>query len=249
MTCGNPISVKEAAAGRDTDGILKKNPFRYRCYYYDTETGFYYLNARYYDPQTRRFISADDITTNTGTGVLGYNLYSYCKNSPVGKADYDGHDPQTLTMTLGLSIGTIFEAIAAGVSVGAIATFAAGAVCTAATIHNIYVGVKIVNAVVDAAKDAENESAGKEGTGEAGKEIDDSKRQTPDQQALRELAEEADRKARAKHPISENEARILDEWADEYGVDQHHKTDGGKDGHWKKGNHTHIYGKHVPYGP
>ena len=243
---GNPVSVKEAAGGRDTDGILQKNPFRYRCYYYDTETGFYYLNSRYYDPQIRRFISADSITTNTGTDVLGYNLYSYCKNAPVGKADYDGHAPQTMMLELSLlselgAAWAIFQAAAA--------TGVAVVVCTAVTVHNIYVGVKIVNAVADAAKDDENESAGKEGTGEAGKEIDDSKRQTPDQQALRELAEEADRRARAKHPISEDEARILDEWADEYGVDQHHKTDDGKDGHWKKGNHTHIYGKHVPYGP
>ena len=167
---GNPISVKEAAAGRDTDGILGKTPFRYRCYYYDTETGFYYLNARYYDPQTKRFISADSITTNTGTDVLGYNLYSYCKNSPVGKADYDGHAPQTMMLELSLlselgAAWVTFQAAAAGLSVGAAAaTGAAFVVCAAAAIHNIYVGVKIVNAVVDAAKDKTSEDAGKEGT-------------------------------------------------------------------------------------
>ena len=96
---GNPASVKEAAGGRDTDGILQKNPFRYRCYYYDTEIGFYYLNSRYYDPQIRKFISADSITTSTGEDVFGYNLYSYCWNSPLGKADHDGHDPRALTLT------------------------------------------------------------------------------------------------------------------------------------------------------
>ncbi|MDE7205723.1 MAG: hypothetical protein K2N90_00910 [Lachnospiraceae bacterium] len=93
---GNPISVKEAATGRDTDGILGKNPFRYRCYYYDTETGFYYLNSRYYDPQIRRFISADDRLAEPGASVIGYNLYTYCDNSPVGVADYDGHCPIAL---------------------------------------------------------------------------------------------------------------------------------------------------------
>ncbi len=174
---GNPISVKEAATGRDTDGILGKNPFRYRCYYYDTETGFYYLNSRYYDPQTKRFISADSITTNTGTDVLGYNLYSYCKNSPVGKADYDGHAPQTMMLELSLlselgAAWVTFQAAAAGLSVGAAAaTGAAFVVCTAATIHNIYVGVKIVNAVVDAAKDKTSEDAGKEGTSKKDKKV------------------------------------------------------------------------------
>ena len=162
---GNPVSVKEAAAVRDIDGILGKNPFRYRCYYYDTETGFYYLNARYYDPQTKRFISADSITTNTGTDVLGYNLYSYCKNSPVGKADYDGHAPQTMMLELSLlselgAAWVTFQAAAAGLSVGAAAaTGAAFVVCTAATIHNIYVGVKIVNAVVDAVEQNKSEKS------------------------------------------------------------------------------------------
>ena len=44
-----------------SDNIGDLNPFRYRGYYYDTETGFYYLNARYYDPQIKRFISVDHI--------------------------------------------------------------------------------------------------------------------------------------------------------------------------------------------
>ena len=96
---GNPVSVKEAADGRDTDGILGKNPFRYRCYYYDTETGFYYLNSRYYDPQIRRFISADDRILKTEESVKGYNLFSYCQNAPLGMADYNGHSmPLTLTL-------------------------------------------------------------------------------------------------------------------------------------------------------
>ncbi len=110
---GNPISVKEAATGRDTDGILGKNPFRYRCYYYDTETGFYYLNSRYYDPQIRRFISADSITTNTKTDVLGYNLYSYCNNSPLNKTDSDGHFPKLSEIFTGIAIVAFI--VAAGI--------------------------------------------------------------------------------------------------------------------------------------
>ena len=111
---GNPISVKEAATGRDTDGILGKNPFRYRCYYYDTETGFYYLNSRYYDPQTKRFISADNQLAETGASVIGYNLYAYCDNSPLGAVDYDGHFAITIAAGVTVSVGFILSVAAVG---------------------------------------------------------------------------------------------------------------------------------------
>ena len=110
---GNPVSVNEAASGRDTDGILQKNPFRYRCYYYDTETGFYYLNSRYYDPQTRRFISADSMVTNTGTDVFGYNLYSYCNNSPLNRTDSNGHMSKLSMIFKTISIIAFVVALAA----------------------------------------------------------------------------------------------------------------------------------------
>lgn len=67
------------------------NPFRYRGYYYDTESGFYYLQSRYYDPVTGRFLNADDtaylgVTETTS----GYNLFSYCENNVVNYCDYLG---------------------------------------------------------------------------------------------------------------------------------------------------------------
>ena len=67
------------------------NPLRYRGYYYDTETGFYYLQSRYYDPATRRFINADALAS-TGQGVLGYNMFAYCGNNPVQRSDASGLD-------------------------------------------------------------------------------------------------------------------------------------------------------------
>ena len=67
------------------------NPLRYRGYYYDTETGFYYLQSRYYDPATRRFINADALAS-TGQGFIGYNMFAYCNNSPVNTCDSDGRD-------------------------------------------------------------------------------------------------------------------------------------------------------------
>ena len=63
------------------------NPFRYRGYYYDTDTGFYYLNSRYYDPATGRFINAD---SQLNDGLLGFNLFAYCENNPVNRVDPNG---------------------------------------------------------------------------------------------------------------------------------------------------------------
>ena len=64
-----------------------KNPFRYRGYYYDTETGLYYLNSRYYNPEFGRFISADGQLNND---AFGNNLFAYCSNNPVNRTDSDG---------------------------------------------------------------------------------------------------------------------------------------------------------------
>ena len=69
--------------------VLNLNPIRYKSYYYDTETGFYYLQSRYYDPITTRFINADGLIS-TGTGVLGYNMFAYCNNNPIMYSDPNG---------------------------------------------------------------------------------------------------------------------------------------------------------------
>ena len=68
------------------------NPIRYRGYYYDSETGFYYLNTRYYDPEIRRFVNADNYELLPElAGVYGQvNLYNYCNNNPVMYTDPTG---------------------------------------------------------------------------------------------------------------------------------------------------------------
>ena len=70
----------------------KHNPFRYRGYYYDTDLGLYYLNSRYYDSNTGRFINADEYTVIGATpmALTDKNLYAYCDNNPVTRADGDG---------------------------------------------------------------------------------------------------------------------------------------------------------------
>ena len=82
---GNILSTTGSLAS--TLGAI--NPFRYRGYYYDTETGFYYLNSRYYDPQVGRFINADGIIGANGD-IMGYNMFAYCSNNPVMCVDPTG---------------------------------------------------------------------------------------------------------------------------------------------------------------
>ena len=72
-----------------TGELADKNPLRYRGYYYDSESGLYYLQSRYYDPATRRFINADSYAS-TGQGLIGHNMFAYCLNSPTMLADRGG---------------------------------------------------------------------------------------------------------------------------------------------------------------
>ena len=77
---GKLMELKDTTA----NSVGTQNPFRYRGYYYDTETNLYYLQTRYYDPDTGRFISADG---QLNEGVLGYNMFAYCENDPVNGSD------------------------------------------------------------------------------------------------------------------------------------------------------------------
>lgn len=70
-------------------GGAQYNPFRYRGYYYDTDLGLYYLNSRYYDATTGRFLNAD-VFISTGQGILSYNMFAYCRNEPVFRKDTRG---------------------------------------------------------------------------------------------------------------------------------------------------------------
>ena len=73
----------------DPDHIAFINPFRYRGYMYDAESGLYYVGNRYYDPETGRFINADTITDG-GAKLLGYNLFIYAANNPTNYSDATG---------------------------------------------------------------------------------------------------------------------------------------------------------------
>ena len=96
-TAGNIVTeYKYDAWGKllSTTGTLASsigtiNPLRYRGYYYDTETSFYYLQSRYYDANVGRFINADDANALIGGfgSILGANVFAYCSNNPVNTSD------------------------------------------------------------------------------------------------------------------------------------------------------------------
>ena len=74
-----PINMKVSLA----------NPIRYRSYYFDSETHFYYLNSRYYSPEMCRFLNADGLV-QTGQGLLDKNMFVYCLNNPISFSDSNG---------------------------------------------------------------------------------------------------------------------------------------------------------------
>ena len=87
--------------------VEKLNPFRYRGYVYDEETGLYYLQSRYYDPLTGRFLNAD-VYADTQSGTpLSTNMFAYCENNAINKSDDEGKDawwiqsPNSVPLILG----------------------------------------------------------------------------------------------------------------------------------------------------
>ena len=117
---GRLLSVTDidGKAISDQTSFAHRNPLRYRGYLYDSETGFYYLSSRYYDPKIRRFINADAYVS-TGQGVSGYNMFVYCGNNPVNNADATGcfwseawEFIQTAASEIGKAIGALSPAYA-----------------------------------------------------------------------------------------------------------------------------------------
>ena len=97
------------------------NPYRYRGYYYDTETGLYYLKSRYYDPEVGRFINADDISYIDPETINGLNLYAYCGNNPVMYTDPNGTVKwwQWLLGLLGVVLSVVIGVVVTVASFGA----------------------------------------------------------------------------------------------------------------------------------
>ena len=95
--------------------LANLNPLRYRGYYYDNETGLYYVSSRYYDPEIGRFINADttDILTATPMGLTDKNLFAYCDNNPVMRADHGG---DFWHIVVGAAVGALIGGVVKAVS-------------------------------------------------------------------------------------------------------------------------------------
>ena len=107
---GNVIGI-----GGD-ESIAELNPIRYRGYYYDNETGFYYLNSRYYDPEIGRFINADTTDILEAKGDLyDKNLFAYCDNNPVIRADDGG---EFWNYVIGGVVGAVVGGVSAALNGG-----------------------------------------------------------------------------------------------------------------------------------
>jgi len=113
-------SVHGADGKKTTDPtfIGHINPHRYRGYYYDRETRLYYLQSRYYDFANCRFINADAYATTNAGSFLSCNMFAYCGNNPVNRADQSG--------TFWKEIGSFFNKVGTAIAGFAKATFGAG---------------------------------------------------------------------------------------------------------------------------
>ncbi len=88
------VTTTDMASTTESSIAMENNPYLYRGYFYDAESGLYYLQSRYYNPQWGRFISADDVSyLLSESQYTNGNLYVYCNNNPVMYTDPSGHLP------------------------------------------------------------------------------------------------------------------------------------------------------------
>ena len=141
--------------------LAEINPLRYRGYYYDNETGFYYLQSRYYDPANRRFMNADTYSTTDPGDAIGCNMFAYCGNNPVMRNDYSGdawwHWVAATVAVVGLAVASVVTcggAAAAAMTATALISGTCTTVPAAATIITgaaLGAGVAYAGSVVSAA--------------------------------------------------------------------------------------------------
>ena len=126
----------------NSDNIGLINPIRYRGYYFDEETGLYYLKTRYYDPQVGRFMTIDGIEYLDPETINGLNLYAYCNNNPVMNVDPDG-TWSWKTFWKGLAL----VAIAIVATVLSVTTFGAGIPLAMSIVAGVTLGAGILTGI------------------------------------------------------------------------------------------------------
>ena len=162
---GNTVSVTDTSE----DCWSTLNPFRYRGYYFDTETGLYYVLSRYYNPEIGRWISADSLLNQES--VLGNNMFAYCLNNPVNMTDETGNLPFfAVTAAIGAVAGAVIGGVRAaksgksvwkgalkGAAIGGLIGLGAGAAgvllagSATATVASVVIGAKAVVSVAGSA--------------------------------------------------------------------------------------------------
>ncbi len=128
--------------------IENLNPIRYRSYYFDTETGLYWLTTRFYDPETGRFISQDEYSYLDPDSINGLNLFAYCGNNPIMLVDETGNKPkwwQWLLFGIGVAL-VVAAAVVLTVASGGAATGLIGAIAVGAA-KGALIGAAIGSAV------------------------------------------------------------------------------------------------------
>ena len=143
---GKHISITDGSGNDVSDNpnhIANINPFRYRGYYFDVETGWYYLNARYYDPNVGRFLSPDlpDTLSADFENFAQYNLYTYCFNNPVNMADDLGYWPNWLEKVVAAVTVVVVVAAVAAITVATAGAGTAAAVVAVGAAKGAAIGM------------------------------------------------------------------------------------------------------------
>ena len=111
---GNVLSVTEqnGAAITSVGHLENLNSLRYRGYYYDTDLGMYYLQSRYYAPEVRRFINADEVSVleEDQGSIVEHNLFAYCVNNPISMVDMNG-DFAIVLVPVGIGAYKVLECV------------------------------------------------------------------------------------------------------------------------------------------
>ena len=130
--------------------IANINPIRYRGYYYDTETGLYYLQSRYYDAEVGRFINADN-QLPTGD-IISNNLFAYCGNNPTSRVDLTGeawwHWAIAAALVVGCAAATVVTCGGFAAATATVAAISCGVAATATPAATIAAGAFVGSAAV-----------------------------------------------------------------------------------------------------
>lgn len=137
-----------------SNGLGRRNPFRFKGYYYDEELGMYYLNSRYYDPETGRFVNADDFEMIDGSNhhILENNLFAYCFNNPANMIDDTGYWPKWAANLVKVGIGAL------AIGIGVAATVATGGAAAPVLVASLKIAATsaVIGAAVGAGTSAIN---------------------------------------------------------------------------------------------